>query len=57
MASEPRMFFSWDDIETRPELQRLELSFDTRPDDAVAEPLLAARLQSLRCTGTDQFPH
>ncbi len=47
MAPEPRMLFSWDDVETRPELQRLELALDALPDDA---------LQSIKSWGYAHLP-
>ena len=51
MAPEPRMLFSWDDVETRPELQRLELALDALPDDA-----LLTELRKRRGAGRNDFP-
>ena len=51
MAPEPRMLFSWDDVETRPELQRLELALDALPDEA-----LLAELGKRRGAGRNDFP-
>ena len=51
MAPEPRMLFSWDDVETRPELQRIELALDALPDDA-----LLTELRKRRGAGRNDFP-
>ena len=46
MAPESRMLFSWGDVETRPELQRLELALDA----------LIAELGKRRGAGRNDFP-
>ena len=51
MAPAPRMLFSWDDVETRPELQRLALALDALPDDA-----LLTELGKRRGAGRNDFP-
>ena len=51
MAPEPLMLFSWNDVETRPELQRLGLALDVLPDEA-----LLAELGKRRCAGRNDFP-
>lgn len=45
------MFFPWEEVETRPELQRVEITFGTLPDGA-----FFAALHNRRGAGRNNFP-